>query len=106
MFGLIFLYFIGKYFYNLAGDHDKSQWGFAILGVVSYYVGTFIAGIAFVIGYELFDFGSIDDLSDTVISLMGMPFGLLTCWGLYKILQRNWGKYEKFDENIIDEIGR
>jgi hypothetical protein len=35
MLGLILIYFVGKAFYDLAGLHGKSQWGFAILGIVS-----------------------------------------------------------------------
>ena len=34
MLGLVLLYWIGKYFYKLAEEYDKSKWGFAILGLV------------------------------------------------------------------------
>ncbi|TDN87659.1 hypothetical protein DET49_111107 [Salegentibacter sp. 24] len=37
MLGLLLLYWIGKYHYRLAGEYDKSQWGFTILGIVAYY---------------------------------------------------------------------
>lgn len=106
MLGIIFIYFIGKYFYNLAGDYDKSVWGFAILGVLSYYAGTFIGAFFLVIVGDLTGAFIFDESNELVLSLISIPFGILSCWGFYKILERNWGKEEKFNENIIDEIGK
>lgn len=45
MLGLVFIYFIGKYFYKLVEEFGKSKWGFVILGVVLYYGGVFLGGI-------------------------------------------------------------
>ena len=91
--GILLLYFVGKAFYDLAHEHDRSRWGFAILGVVSYYVGSIIIGgiILFVI-FDLFFSRSLEDVNDFLLSLLAMPFGVLTCWGLYKILQNAWAK--------------
>ncbi|MEL6650056.1 MAG: hypothetical protein AAFP02_02595 [Bacteroidota bacterium] len=105
MLGLVLLYFIGRYFYYLAEDYGKSKWGFAILGVISYYAGTFLFGITFGIFYEIFGSGSIEDFSDIAIGLMALPFGIATCAGLYYLLKRIWSKEEKFDPTIIDQIG-
>jgi len=104
MLGIILIYFLGKAFYDLAGIHDKHQWGHAILGVVSYYVGTFIGGIAIVLSYELFLEGNIDDLDDFLLGLMAVPFGLLVCWVTYKILERRWNNQVVRDdhEDILD----
>lgn len=44
MLGLLLIYFVGKYFYELAHEHDRSRWGFAILGVVVYYVSQLMLG--------------------------------------------------------------
>jgi hypothetical protein len=44
MLGLVFIYFIGRYYYKLAENHNRSKWGFAVLGVATYYGGTFAAG--------------------------------------------------------------
>ena len=92
MLGLFLIYFIGKSFYDLAFEFHKSQWGFAILGVVSYYTGTIVVGL--VVGL-LIEFGVIPSLSglpDLVLNLMAMPFGLLACWGLYHLLKSQWSK--------------
>ena len=91
MLGLILIYFVGKAFYDLAGLHGKSQWGFAILGIVSYYAGTFIGGIAIGVLAEIYAF-SIDDTPTLVIGFLTLPAGVLTCWGTYKILERQWSK--------------
>ena len=34
MLGLLLIYFIGKYFYDLAAEFEKNKWLYAILGVV------------------------------------------------------------------------
>lgn len=106
MLGILFIYFIGRYFYNLAGDYDKSQWGFAILGVVAYYVGTFAGALIMVIIGEVSGAFLFTEDNEFVLSLLSIPFGILACWGLYKILEKNWGKEERFNEDIIDEIGQ
>jgi hypothetical protein len=91
MIGLILLYFVGKAFYNLAGQHNRSEWGFAILGVVSYYGGLFVGGFILALIIQAVT-GSIDQFSETVLGLMALPFGVLTCWGFYKILERRWNR--------------
>lgn len=103
MLGLLLIYFIGRKFYDLAGVYDKSQWGYAVLGVLSYYFGTFIAGILLVIFSDLFGLASIEEINDFVLSLVALPFGLLACWGVYLLLEKNWTK-EKVDDNpdILD----
>ena len=90
MLGIILIYFIGKQFFELAITYQKSKWPYAIAGVVSYYVGTFIAGIGIAIFMEYNRTGSIDEMNDFVLNLIALPFGLVCCYGLYKLLERNW----------------
>ena len=105
MLGILLIYFIGKYFFELAEDHDKSKWGFAILGVVTYYIGTFIGGLILGILFLLFSWGNIEEWNDIVISLMAMPFGIGSCVGLYFILKNVWEKKATQTLDMIDEIG-
>lgn len=112
MVGLVLLYFVGKAFYDLAGLNGKGQWLFAILGVVSYYAGLFIGGILLAIGYELFLDGSIDNINETLLSILALPFGVLACWGFYRMLKSRWSKTESYtasedilDANLIDQNG-
>ena len=66
MLGLLLLYFVGKYFYNLAKEYNKSNWGFAILGIVVYYGGIII--FSFIIGIvaEIISPGFFDTFNETL----------------------------------------
>ncbi|MEL6625575.1 MAG: hypothetical protein AAFS00_00845 [Bacteroidota bacterium] len=105
MLGILLIYFIGKYFFDLAEDHDKSRWGFAILGIVVYYVGTFLGGIILGVVFLIFDWGNIEEWNDIVLSLMAMPFGIGSCVGLYFILKSIWEKKASQTLDMIDAIG-
>jgi hypothetical protein len=90
MLGLLLIYFIGKNYYQLAGEHGKSSWGFASLGVLTYYAGTFLFGFLFGVTIELVSPGTIDGLNDFVLGLIALPFGVLSTVGLYLLLRRSW----------------
>jgi len=90
MLGLVLIYFLGKYFYNLAEEHNRPPWGYAILGVASYYGGSFIFGIIIVLIMEWNSPGSIDNMSDLALGLISMPFGLLVAAGVYKLLEKRF----------------
>lgn len=103
----LLLYLIGKPFYDLAHEHNKSRWGFAILGVASYYAGTVLTGLLLgvIMGLGYLEFMS--DLSDIAISFLTFPIGLLTCWATYRLLKAHWIKSTKaettetLDEDLI-----
>jgi len=103
MAGLILLYFVGKAFYDLAGQHQKSQWGFAILGVGSYYAGLFLGSILLGV-VAAFGYFSVDDFSDIALGFMALPVGVLSCWGTYTFLKSQWNKRpEKVNrEEVLD----
>lgn len=104
MIGLFLLYFIGKAYYDLAGLHNKGQWLYAILGIVSYYASAFIGGILIGIFAEIFMTGSLDDTSDIVWGLIALPFGILGCWGFYRILKSRWENSPKFSVHSDDVL--
>lgn len=109
MVGLILLYFIGKYFYDLAIKHNKHKWGYAILGIAAYYAGAIVLGAMLFIILELGEWADVDAIDENAAGLIAMPFGLLTCWVLYALLKRNWSKRSaKLSEDILDagELGR
>ncbi len=102
MLGLLLVYFIGKKFYDLAALYKKSEILFAILGVVSYYVGAFVIGIvlAIIIGPE-----AIDELNDILLSLMAIPAGLLSCYLFYLFLDNSWSKSKvNTHPDILDDF--
>lgn len=90
MLGLLLLYWIGKYFYKLAEEYNKSQWGFAVLGVITYYAGTFFSGVFIGIATEIISPGYWDDFNEMLFGVMMIPFGLLSAYILYKILESSW----------------
>lgn len=87
MLGIIFIYYLGRYFYRLAEAYNKHTWGYAILGVVTYYVGMFIAALAMMI---LLEYTPSADVPEVLINLLAIPFGLLAAWGLYKHFKKRW----------------
>jgi hypothetical protein len=106
MLGLFLIYFIGKQFYKLAEEFNKNKWVFAILGVLTYYVGQVIFGVLIAIYDEIQGTFIIESSSDLALGLMGMPVGLLACVSLYYLLRYHWRKNKKPEENLIDEIGK
>ena len=106
MLGILLIYFIGKFFYDLAGDHDHNSWLFAIIGVVTYYAGTFVGGILIFSIAELISPGWVTDVNEFLLSFMALPFGLLACWGLYGILTSVWSKKQRNTLEAIEQIGQ
>jgi hypothetical protein len=102
MLGLVLLYFAGKAFYDLAGKYNKHQWGFAILGVVSYYGGLFFGGVLIGIVMELSSPGYIDEGNETFFGILAIPLGIFTCWLTYVLLKRAWSKPREIDRQTLD----
>jgi hypothetical protein len=79
------------------------------LGVVTYYAGSFVAGIFLVILDLLMGWNWVGNEHDLVIGLISLPFGLLACWGVYKYLEITWQKATtktlKVDNQVIQEFG-
>lgn len=93
MIGLLLIYFIGREFYRLAREYEKHKWGFAILGIASYYAGTFIGGIIIALFSHIVLLYPFEDMSDWLIGLIAVPFGLLACTGTFKFLKSRWKKH-------------
>lgn len=92
MLALILIYFVGKKFYELAFEYNKSRWGFAIAGVVSYYGSFLISVVIIATIVEINSPGYITESNEMLFSILGIPFGVLGCWGFYKLLENNWSK--------------
>jgi len=104
MLGLFLLYFIGKAFYELAHEHNKNKWGFAILGVASYYAGTFLGGVILGVLMELGIFTSLYDVPDLALGLITLPIGILACWATYRLLKSNWERVTKSEKSeVLDQ---
>jgi membrane-bound ClpP family serine protease len=104
MLGLFLLYFVGKAFYTLAENHSKSKWGFGILGVLSYYFGLVLGGFVL---FFIFEFGfsqSLEETNDILVSVLALPFGVLTCWGFYQLLKSRWSKQPEIIVADSDDV--
>lgn len=104
MLGLLLIYFIGEKFYRLATSFEKSQWGYAILGVVSYYIGTLIFGVVLFLVLDAMGGNPEEDMDSTAVSVIAVPFGLLSCYILYMILKKNWEKNSIEDTDVLDDM--
>lgn len=102
MLGLVLLYWIGKYYYNLAEQHKKSKWGFAILGIATYYAGIFFFGIIIAVLVEIIAPGAWENFNDLLLGLLMVPFGILSTYGLFKFLEKYWKK--KALDKVIQPI--
>jgi hypothetical protein len=102
MLGLIFIYWVGKTFYELANKYNKSNWAYAILGVVAYYGGIFIGG--FLIGgiLEIVSPGFVDEDSERWLGFLMIPVGGLVCWGTYTYLKNSWSKPPEVAQHTLD----
>jgi predicted permease len=94
MLGLILIYFVGRKFFELAHEHNRSTWGFAILGVLSYYITQFIFGI--IIAIVMISTGNnLTTGGRLLINVAAILIGVAAVWGLYKGLESYWGKNPK-----------
>lgn len=105
MLGIFFIYFIGKFFYNLAIQYQHNKWLFAVLGVVSYYIGGFTLLAGFAIAAELISTGFMESFSETQLSFLMIPMGVLACAGFYQLLKYHWKKQVQPVVENIDAIG-
>lgn len=105
MLGILLLFFIGKYYYELAQDYYKNRWLYGILGIATYYLGTVVGGFIVGIANELFDFGINWD-STLNLSLVALPFGILFAFIVYVLLKRHWKKQVVSVKDEISDIGK
>ncbi len=95
MLSLIFIYFLGKYFYTLAETYDKSKWGYAIPGLATYYGSTFFVTslIAIILAFTLGE-AAVDNFANDklLLTFMSIGVGIVSCILLYKFLENRWTK--------------
>lgn len=104
MLGIILIYWIGKKFYTLAATYNQNKWAFAVLGVISYYGAILLAGIVTGVLLGIFAPESIDGLSEVLLGILMIPFGLLACYAFYKILENYWKDKKEKEAAFIEKI--
>ncbi len=107
MIGLILIFSIGKHFYKLAQEFEKSPpFGYAVLGVIVYYGGMILFSLSLGVVIALVKPNYIDNLNNLVIGLIAIPFGILSCWLLSKYQRKRWSKTSvnsTFRQDILDQ---
>ncbi len=48
----------------------------------------------------------LDAVNETLLGLLMLPFGGLSCYLLYKYLEKSWKKSQPNTNELIDEIGK
>ncbi|MFM9986701.1 MAG: hypothetical protein ACKVOK_15790 [Flavobacteriales bacterium] len=101
MLGIILIIAIGNFFFRLAREYNKSLWLFTILGIVSYYAGTLIAG--FVIGLlVLRNEIEVNEGNYIFYGMASIPFGIISCAVFYFLLKKNWSKAKIARSDTLD----
>ncbi|MFM2048247.1 MAG: hypothetical protein RI955_795 [Bacteroidota bacterium] len=105
MLGIIFLYYIWKYYSELALDNGKTKWVFGLLGIAAYYGGTFLGGVIIGIVALILKSDFAETTPDILLGLLAMPLGILTVIGLYKYLKYYFSKKANLNDNDILDAG-
>lgn len=105
MLGLLLIYFLGKYFYDLALQYNKPPWKYAVIGILSYYLGIALGGAFMGIMLEWTSPGSIDRINDWLLGLICIPFGLLIAKLTHLHLQKRFANPpRRTDANLSSSI--
>lgn len=105
MLGLLPLFFIARFYYQLAHEHNRSKWGFAFLGVGIALFAQILVGLVF--GIVLAMKGETEVTNNgVVISWIALFISILVVLVVYKLLEKNWSnhpKNEKVKEDLLDQ---
>jgi hypothetical protein len=105
MLGIILIIFIGRSFFKLSEEYNQNKWVFPILGIITYYAGTFIGGIILGVFDEILGLG-LDWDNTLMLTFIALPFGLGSAYLLYTLLNKNWKKTVVIERNEIQDIGK
>ena len=105
MLGILLIYWIGKYFYQLAEKFNQNKWLYAILGIVVFYAAQLFFGILLGGIDTIFDLG-INFEENIGLDLLGIPIGALACYLFYKLLNKVWKRDVVIIKDSIQDIGK
>jgi hypothetical protein len=95
-------------FSNLAKKYKKTTWGYAVLGVVTYFGTTFIYGIIYALIWMINNpnISETEIDSNLILKLSSVGVGVLVSYLLYFFLERNWKKQQEGEKLDINDIGK
>src|SRR5687767_15008149 len=95
------VFFIGRYFSELAFEHERSRAGFSLLGIGVYIVSFFLLGIVAAIFFVLFG-AQPSPAMDLMLTAVGVAFGAAATWLVWLLLKRSWGKQADRKSGLLD----
>ena len=105
MFSILFIYFIGKRFYDLAEAYKQNKWAYAVLGILIYFAAGFILGLGLGVLDLFFDW-QIDWDRNSILKVISIVIGVLAVWGFHVFLKKRWAGLQLPIEDDIDAIGK
>lgn len=105
---IILIVVTGKYYMQLAEKYGKSKWGYAILGVATYYIVAVLFALILGLLYAVFNPEALESLNEFVIGLIALAVGVGGTTVLYYFLEKSWKKNHKIENKVtsIDDIGK
>jgi hypothetical protein len=104
MLGLVLIYWVAKKFYDLADYHNRSQWGYAFMGIGIYFGAQLLFGLFL----EIFSPGFIESLDKSAgfgLDLLGMAIGALFWYLALQYFTKKWeNQYDSESNNMDSEI--
>lgn len=102
MLTIIPIYLFGKSYYELAKLHNRSAWGYAVLGACIFLGSQFLLG--FLIGIIMVVTNTDLDMPSFVLSLIAIVFGAAAAYGIQNLLKRKWERKPKDDfSELLDQ---
>lgn len=89
---LLVLYFIWKYYTELAIKYKKNKWGYFLVGVASYFGGSLILGLILGVIVGLTDSNFLEETDEKLLGIISFPINLGSVWSVYQILKKRWEK--------------
>lgn len=102
MLGLVLLYFLGRWLYNLAKKYEKPyKWLYALLAIVVYYAVGIVAVLIIAL-FAMSDDMFLSEENELLLSLLAIPFGVGGVWLLHFLLKRSWSRQVVDSDELLD----
>ncbi len=109
MLSILLIYFVYKYFRDLARKYKvKQEWKYSLIGVVAYFgfqfLFLFVWGVVEVINNP--NYADIDTSFNSGVGFLALLFGMLMLYFLHKYLEKRLQKQQEISTvNEIENIG-
>ena len=103
MLEIIVIIAAGKAFYQLANEHNRNKWLFAVLRPVFYFTSAFIFALVLAV-LSIYFIWEIDFNNTILMSFILLPVGAYSTFLLYRFLKNKWEK-EEITLDEIEDIG-